>query len=96
MTAPLSCAAIAKQYGCSAVSVRRWILTGCGPHRLHAVRVGGHWKVAIADMEAFVAALTADALPDETPVMPKTCSEKQKQKRLDAAREQRKALGMRM
>ncbi len=56
----LSTAAVAKQYGFSDDSVRRWITDGVQVGgltvRLEAVKVGKSWRVPPGGMEAFLAA----------------------------------------
>jgi hypothetical protein len=57
-------------------TVTRWILTGCPARdgrrvKLAATRAGSRWLVREADLQAFFAALAADAVP---PTPPRTCT----------------------
>jgi hypothetical protein len=65
----LSPAALANQEGVRPETVVRWILDGvkvrgkAGKVHLAARRVGGRWRIALADYERFSAALQAKAAP---------------------------------
>ena len=72
-------------------TVTRWIVLGCPGRtgtrvRLRAVRAGGRWLVAPADLDAFFAALAADpATPGDAPSAPPKTSTAERSRRANAS-----------
>lgn len=52
---------IARQYAVSRMTVTRWLSVGVRGVRLRGTMAGGQWRIARADLDSFMAKLTADA-----------------------------------
>jgi len=77
-------------------AVNRWIRFGVDGIRLVATRVGGRWMVKRNDLEDFKKALTNLSLPpeDERAAIPEITTQREANKRADAAIKRMKAKGV--
>ena len=81
----LTISQIRKETGCSKPAILQWIVRGVGGVRLKAQKFGNNWKARRCDLEDFVATLTAKSLPEDATPIPEITTQREANKRADAA-----------
>jgi excisionase family DNA binding protein len=91
----LTAAVVAERADVNLTTVYRWITQGVRGLRLAATMVGGSWRVAEANLDAFLAELTRRATAGSpAPVFTAGQSPAAQRARSDAAREELRRLGV--
>ena len=76
---------IRKKTGRSPAAILSWITKGVNGVRLDARKFGGLWVVTQAALDDFLKALTAKSLPEDATPIPEVTTQREANKRADAA-----------